>query len=92
MALKLQKYINQCGYEIDNGYFELSEILYNYNINLFEFKGNIYLSKEHKDNGFEPIGEFVDNFELPELPNGNITEFTYNYIKNIANKGRNSSW
>lgn len=86
MGILLQKYINGFGYEVEQGYFEVDEIKYRYDYNVFYFAGNIWLSKECKEEGFRPVDRFEDSFELQELPATNLLEFVYNHIIETAAK------
>ena len=87
MALKLQKYLNPCGIEVEEGYFEIYELIYNLDYNNLGVRGRIYLSKEARDGGFRPIDSFETVIELDKAPEGNLVEFAYNHILEIASKG-----
>ena len=84
MGLQLQKFINGNGYIIEEGYFEVDEIHYKVESKTFYFNGNIWVSKDIKDEGFRPIDRFEDSFELEELPNEDIVTFTYKHIMETA--------
>lgn len=86
MALKLKKYLNSYGVEVEEGYFEIYEITRNFDVNSFDIKGRIFFSKEARENGFRPIDFFEDNIQIEDV-SGDYREFAYNYILDIANKG-----
>ena len=79
MGLELQEFVNKNGYLIESGYYELTRIEYDFAIHLLSFNGEIYLSKECKDNGFYPIDAFEDGIEVDKIPQ-NIERFVYDYI------------
>lgn len=87
MGLKLQTFINSQGYKVEEGYFELTNVNYNLEINLVTFTGKIYLTKEHKEGGFRPIDTFDDSFESPTLPE-DIIKASYDHIKLMAELAR----
>lgn len=87
MGLKLKPFINRNGYYIENAYYELERIEYNITIHSISFFGNIYLSKEHKDQGYYPIDAFEDGFEIDSLPEEPI-KYIYNYIRDRANNNK----
>ena len=84
VALLLNKYINSCGVEVENGYFELTEVSYNSTIKALTFSGDIWMSKEIKDEGFNPVDHFEEGFELHNLPDKNIFDVVYDYIIDLS--------
>ena len=83
MGFILKKYINRFGYEIEHGYFTVSEVSYNVDKEEFRFVGKIYLGKDYKEEGFEAIDTFEDTIKLVTAPE-NLLEFPYEYIKSIV--------
>jgi len=86
MALKLKRYINSCGVEVESGYFEIYEVIRNYDLNTLGIRGRIYLSKELKDEGFSPIDVFEDVITVEKI-DGDYRKFAYKYILDVASRG-----
>lgn len=86
MGIELKTYLNACGVEVEQGFFELSEVGYRSYDSIIFFSGHIWLSKEVKDEGFSPIDSFDGSFPVKELPEENIMRYTYKKILEIANE------
>lgn len=83
-ALKLKKFINASGYEVENGYFTIIEASYNSKIKLFMYTAEIYLNEAIYKEGFQPIDTFTDSFELQQAPSEDYIQYAYKHLLNLV--------